>query len=207
MSVRCYGAGGGAVGLLMPVVTADKPPRITWRDWQPPGTPDPDELLSREAFIARLNDLAVNVSESDLRYWEGLGILPRGVRKRSNQVTRVYYPRWLMASVELLRTLQSFGWSLQEIGPRLRETAPKAIQVANETANTPLRTHRPGKPSISTRGDVVLLNWARVPAEESLSLKLARRYNADIVRVSFLTEQEGEEQLRKQIEVRTQGAS
>src|SRR4051794_3321613 len=130
MSVRVYGAGGGAIGLPMPPKATTKSPRITWRDWQPPGTPDPDELLSREALIARLNDLAVNVSESDLKYWEGLGILPRGVRKRSHQITRVYYPRWLMASVELLRRLQGFGWSLQEIAPRLRETAPKAIQVA-----------------------------------------------------------------------------
>src|SRR5215210_3834154 len=105
--VHICGAGGAAFGVSMPVKTAEttnnpKPQRITWRDWQPPGTPDPDGLMTREEFVSRLNDLAVDVDESDLRYWEGLGVLPRGVRKRRNKITRVYYPRWLMLSVQLL---------------------------------------------------------------------------------------------------------
>jgi DNA-binding transcriptional MerR regulator len=198
-----YSAGAGAFGLPMPAQTTVKQERITWRDWQPPGTPDPDELMTREEFVARLNDLAVDVAESDLRYWEGLGILPRGIRKRRNKVTRVYYPRWLMASVELLRTLQGFGWSLQDIAPRLRATAAEAVQVANETAGKPLRSGRPGRPSVSTRGDVVLLNWARKPAEEALLVKLARRYHADVVRVSFFALRDGEERLVFQQEIRS----
>ena len=219
MSVSVYGADVGALGLPMPAkpLKAEKPQRITWRDWQPQGTPDPDELMTREEFVARLNDLAVDVTKRDLVYWESLEVLPRGIRKRSNQITRVYYPRWLMASIELLRTLQSLGWSLEAIGPRLRGTAAEAIQVARETDDTPLRPSRPGQPAVSTRGDVVLLNWAQTLAEddrlaalssrtrarafETEITRLARHYGADVVRIAFLARHDGEERLLHQQEI------
>lgn len=178
--------------------TTSKKERVTWRDWQPPGTPDPDELLTREEFVARLNDLAIDVDATALRYWEGLGVLPRGVRKRVNKATYVFYPRWLMMSIELLRRLQAIGLSLEEIAPRLRETAPTAVQVANETAGKPLRVSRPGQPSVSTRGDVVLVNYARQLVEDTLLLKLAelaRFRDADSVRVTWLRHQDGEEKV------------
>lgn len=175
--------------------TTSKKERVTWRDWQPPGTPDPDELLTREELVARMKDLAINVSARDLIYWESLGILPRGVRVRRNNATYVVYPRWLMHSVELLRRLQAFGLSLEEIAPRLRETAARAVRIANETADKPLRVSRPGQPSMSTRGDVTLVNAARTPAEEALLLNLARLYDADAVRVTWLRQRDGEEQV------------
>lgn len=181
--------------------TSPKKERVTWRDWQPPGTPDPDELLTREELVARLNDLAIDITASDLRYWEGLGILPRGIRKRVGRATYVYYPRWLMMSIELLRRLQGYGWSLEKIAPRLRETVPMAMQIANETAGKPLRVSRPGQPSVSTRGDVVLVNYAREPAEASLFLDLARLYGADSLRVTWIRRQDGEEQVMREREV------
>jgi len=202
----------------MSAQTTDKPQRVTWRDWQPPGTPDPDELMTREEFVARLNDLAVDVDGNDLRYWEALGVLPRGVRKRRDKVTRVYYPRWLMQSVQLLRDLQGLGLSLEEIGPRLKAAAAEAVGVAKETENTPMRPGRPGRPSCSTRGDVTLLNWTRTitePARLELLMsdlvRLARRYEAitgnhpDLVRVSFVQLQDGTERELSKSELRNYG--
>jgi len=106
--------------------------RITWRDWQPPGTPDPDELLTRVEFVAGMNDLGIDVDVRALLYWERFGILPRGVRKRINKATYVFYPRWLMRSVARLRRLQAIGLSLDQIGPRLRELAADDCQMSDE---------------------------------------------------------------------------
>lgn len=105
--------------------------RITWRDWQLPGTPDPDELLTREEMVERLKNLGIPVAHTTLRYWELIGVLPRGVRMRRNKVTGVYFPRWLLISIVLLRRLQELGWSLQKIASRLRETAPDAIHITS----------------------------------------------------------------------------
>lgn len=190
--------------------TSSKKERVTWRDWQPPGTPDPDELLTREELVARMNDLAIDVDATDLRYWEGLGVLPRGVRKRIDKATYVFYPRWLMQSVELLRRLQAIGLSLEEIAPRLRETAADAVQVANETADKPLRVSRPGQPAVSTRGDVVLVNYARKLVEDTLLLKLtelARFYNADGVRVEWFSLNDGKKTVVRENEVLVMDAS
>ena len=189
------------------MTTTPSKERITWRDWQPPGTPDPDELLTREEFVARMNDLAIDVDATALRYWEGQGVLPRGVRKRIDKATYVFYPRWLMMSIELLRLLQGFGISLDEIAPCLRKTAPDAIRMANKTANRPLRPSRPGQPSVSTRGDVQLVNFAREPAEKFLFLKLARRYDADGMHVTWFTLREGKEHVVRERRVFISDAS
>ena len=94
--------------------------RETWLAWLPPGTATPAELLTRDELLARLGRWDVDASESDLRYWEYVGALPRPVRRWHRGATRAVYPSWYPALVRQLRALQRGGLRLEEIGPRLR---------------------------------------------------------------------------------------
>jgi len=145
--------------------------RITWRDWQPTGTPDPDELLTRVEFVSCMNDLGIDVDVRALLYWERLGTLPRGVRKRVNKATYVFYPRWLMRSVARLRRLQGSGMSLDQIGPRLREMAADDCQMSDEDLAW-----------VSTQRDRILDTIGRPGEAMTLdeAIDLARAANYDV---------------------------
>ncbi len=100
-----------------------KPKRETWQDWLPPGVPafTPDELMPRAEFLTELRNRGIDASESDLRYWEYVGALPRPIRRWHEGATRALYPRVAFDAVSTLRRLQRDGLPLEDIGARLRE--------------------------------------------------------------------------------------
>jgi DNA-binding transcriptional MerR regulator len=107
---------------------AAKPKRITWRDWMPEGSPEPQTLLTRDEFLARLNAQNVNVDESDLRYWEYSGILPRAIKKWHENANYVFYPRWMLQTVTLLRGLRDAGLPLRDIPHYLQQDTEDALR-------------------------------------------------------------------------------
>ena len=96
--------------------------RETWRDWQPAGAvePRPEELLTRDQVLAQLARGRVKLAESDLRYWEQRGALPRPVRRWHEGAVRAVYPPWILDLIRRLRRLQREGYPLAAIGPQLR---------------------------------------------------------------------------------------
>jgi DNA-binding transcriptional MerR regulator len=178
---RVYGA-NSPIGPTMPADGTETKKRETWLDWMPDGSEEPRELLSREAFIARLNALGVDVSESDLRFWEYHGVLPRAVKKWRDGANRVYYPRWMIQTVTLLRALQGVGLPLRDVVPHLKKTVADAISVV-ETIDQ--LGQRPDADTTGTAGDKLLRfraqKLARFVLMESLEPEikdLARRYEA-----------------------------
>jgi hypothetical protein len=132
--VTSYTAGTGAFGLPMSTNKATKPKKGTWKDWLPPGAPEPDVLLTRAQFLDRINQRGFDVSEGDIRFWEQRGILPGSVVRWDPEAKapRAYYPYWMIAPVILLREFQLDGMSLRDIAPRLRIVAEQAIQVSKD---------------------------------------------------------------------------
>ncbi len=110
---------------------AERPPatpkpahaKETWRDWLPPGAPEPPlaELLTRADILDWLDRRRLAVRENDLRFWEGRGVLPRPWRKWRDGAARALYPPWYPPLVRELRRLQRDGYPLADIGPLLRE--------------------------------------------------------------------------------------
>ena len=97
-----------------------KPTRETWRDWEPIGAPEPNELLTRDELLSRLQAEGVTVSADDLRNWQLAGVIPYGERRWHAGATRVLYPAWMVGTVRNLRRLQGEGYKLGQIGPQLR---------------------------------------------------------------------------------------
>jgi len=83
--------------------------------------------MTRDELIGRLIAVGVDVDEGDLRFWEYHGVLPRAVKKWHDGANRVFYPRWMIATVARLRALQDNGVPLRDIGHRLRADAAKDI--------------------------------------------------------------------------------
>ncbi len=96
----------------------------TWRNWLPEGTPEPDQLFTREEIVARATRRLVAgtqpIGVNDLRYWESIGILPRGVRRWRDGAPRALFPDWYGTLAREIRILQRSGYSLAEIKPRIR---------------------------------------------------------------------------------------
>ncbi len=91
----------------------------------------------------------VAASESDLRYWEYEGILPRAVRQWHEGAVRAIYPVWYLRLVRYLRQMQHEGLSLAEIGTRLRTLARvMLIYEANDPRSAELRKVAPPHASI-----------------------------------------------------------
>jgi len=198
-----YGAKVGALGRAMPTCAHHE----TWEDWKPPEAPEPKVLLDREELLARLNDLHIEASERDLKFWQGQGLIPRGTKKRVGRSTLAYYPRATLALIILLRDLQGLGLPLRDIRPYLKNHAAHAFQIAHDTEgptsgeSDPQPSQRP-----STRGDVILRNETRRAAKTAVLgllnpglVKLARQYEAltdehvSLVRVTFYARRDGSE--------------
>jgi hypothetical protein len=116
----------------MPATTGTKAAQETWLDLQRstlPGAPEPRHLLDRQAFLAKLDELDLDVDEGTLRSWEHHGVIPRAVRRWDPAVKarRAWYAPWVIALVVRLRELQANGLSLQELAPQLRAEATLAI--------------------------------------------------------------------------------
>jgi DNA-binding transcriptional MerR regulator len=112
----------------MPESTAKpaKPARLTWHDWMPPGSPPPEEM-SRVEFIDRLTAMYVDVRESDVRYWERTDVIPRPAKRWHDGTNHVYYPRFALFMIALLRALQGLDAPLRSITPRLKDAVPMAL--------------------------------------------------------------------------------
>ncbi len=96
--------------------------RETWIDWLPAGVAEPpaSELLLRSQVLAWLAARRMSVRESDLRYWEGRGVLPHPVRRWHEGAVRALYPAWYPLAVRVLFHLQAVGRPLAAIGQDLR---------------------------------------------------------------------------------------
>jgi hypothetical protein len=116
----------------MPAEMTDTTPQETWADWFP-DQEDGSALLSRESFLERLHARGIEAKESDLRYWEYEGILPRPMLRWDPEVKarRAYYPIWAMAAVFALRALQNEGRQLRDMGPILRAASAEAARDLN----------------------------------------------------------------------------
>jgi DNA-binding transcriptional MerR regulator len=101
-------------------------PRETWREWVP-DAPEPglEALYTRAGILAELARPATvpPVKESDLRFWERIGVLPQPIRKRRDGATRGLYPPWYAILVRRLRIFQQWGYTLAELPNRLRAEA------------------------------------------------------------------------------------
>jgi len=106
----------------MPTENGAKPE--TWRDWLPAGGPEPDRLYTRDQVLDLARGMRAEVSTSDIRYWEQVGVLPRPVRRWHEGAVRAVYPLLIAYLIKELRRLQRYeGLSLAEARPRLRTYA------------------------------------------------------------------------------------
>lgn len=112
--------------------TTENASQETWADWFP-GQDDASALLNRDAFLERLRVRGIEAKESDLRFWEYEGILPRPIRRWDPAVKarRVYYPIWGLTAVFALRALQREGRQLRDMRPILRSASEKAATEIN----------------------------------------------------------------------------
>lgn len=101
----------------------DKPQRENWREW----VPDASEprLITRGQVLDYLARLKTQppVTANDLRYWEGLGVLPQPIRRRHEGATRALYPLWYVPLVRQLRLFQLAGFTLDALPERMRAQA------------------------------------------------------------------------------------
>lgn len=105
--------------------TAEKtatPPKETWLDWQPDGSPMPD-LLSHDQLLDELRDRGTPLTSASFQHYRQRGVLPRPIRRRYEGVTQAVYPSWFIPAIEHLRQLQDQGKSLDEITPFMRAWA------------------------------------------------------------------------------------
>lgn len=103
--------------------TTSKPKRETWKDWIPEGADEPTQVYTRPELIKELRRANIEAKDSDLRYWEQIGLLPQAVRRWHNGATRTIYPEWYLYLIRRIRQLQAAGQSLDQIRPRLRRSA------------------------------------------------------------------------------------
>ncbi len=97
----------------------------TWRDWMRSGATEPG-LLTRSELLDALHARGIDAENSDLRFWEYEGVLPRPVRQWHHGAVRAVYPDWFVYLIAQLRGMQRAGFTLQEIAPKLRELAELA---------------------------------------------------------------------------------
>lgn len=111
----------------MPVIEEVRTNQETWRDWIGPDEPEPDRLYSRDELVGMANQWIrpplKTVKPRDLRLWEQLGILPRGIRRGHRGASRNVYPGWTADLARHVRRLQHQGYTLDEIKPRARTHA------------------------------------------------------------------------------------
>ncbi|MDP9470071.1 MAG: hypothetical protein M3Q71_05300 [Chloroflexota bacterium] len=121
--------------------------RRTWRDWLPPGTPEPDTLLTRTELLARLHAEGVDVSTHDLDNWQTAGIIPYGIRRRHEGATRTLYPKWMVDLIRYLRELQDEELPLPQISAILKvhaRASAGADAATQDDIATPSASAPPG---------------------------------------------------------------
>lgn len=116
-----YGADGGANGKTMPARTVSRSKHPTWRDYQEPGSPEP-ETFTRPQFVERLRTEGLDVSPRTLAYWESEGIIPRSVREWRDVAPQSVYPAWMLDVVRTVRGMQAEGATLEQIRDAIAAT-------------------------------------------------------------------------------------
>jgi DNA-binding transcriptional MerR regulator len=131
----------------MPSENGTKPKRETWRDWLPPGAPEP-ALLSRDELLGRLRAWRIEATERDLRFWEYEGVLPRSIRRSHGGAVRAVYPAWYANLVQRVRYLQREGYPLDQIRRRVRTYARYELGISphpEDALDQEIRRHRRGE--------------------------------------------------------------
>jgi len=116
-----------------------KTPRETWRDWELPGTAEPDELVTRDAIIAALRREHLTVTPDNFRDWQSAGVIPYGVNRWHDGAVRTLYPGWMLTVIRTVHELRAQGWKMPEVRDRVRavfrdRTAPFVVAVPTGTA-------------------------------------------------------------------------
>jgi DNA-binding transcriptional MerR regulator len=121
----------------------------TWKDWLGPDRPEPApaDLYSREQIAEMANHYvhprAKPVKPSDLRLWEQMGILPRGLRRGHQGAARNVYPAWVASLAREIRGYQYQGLPLEEIRPRIRAHALIMLGFGDSETDNEIRAAHP----------------------------------------------------------------
>ena len=106
-------------------------PKKTWRDWMPPGTPEPARLLTRDELAAKAAYYNIDVDVRDLRFWAKTGVLPYPVMRHHGGTMKGFYPERILYLIRLIRQFQSEGLTLDQIAPRIRQSAHNMFDTSD----------------------------------------------------------------------------
>jgi DNA-binding transcriptional MerR regulator len=125
---RVYGVGRDASGFDM---TQPRTLKESWAAWLPLDAPEPatDDLLSKDELIAELRSRGVVVSPRLLTFWQEANVLPAPFRRNVDGVSQARFPPAAVEVIVALRRLQATGYSLADIGERLRAAAKPLVQA------------------------------------------------------------------------------
>jgi len=111
----------------------------TWRDWLPPGHPEPP-LITRAELLDALAQRGIVATERNLRYWEAAGALPAPIRRAHHGGARAFYPSWYAEVIAAMpRPLTGRG-ALARLRPQLRARFEQVAQQASR-AGSARRSH------------------------------------------------------------------
>lgn len=116
-------------------------PKETWRDWFP-DAPEPDRLFTRDEVIELAARDGTEVTTSNIRYWEALGIIPRPIRRQHGDAVHALYPIWSAFLLREVRTFQREGYDLRQIKPRIRNIARLRYAYAQQDPEADNRQSR-----------------------------------------------------------------
>jgi len=94
----------------------------TWWSWFP--NERIEDGITLDEFLDELAGAGIpQVTAGRLASWQKIGVIPFPIRRWHNGATRALFPRRAISVIAELALLQGIGYSLQEIGPRLRGAA------------------------------------------------------------------------------------
>ncbi len=166
-----------------------------WHEWRAAGwlprsapAPAPEDLITRDQLLAKLERLGLKVNPRTLRHWEHEGVLPAPIRRRHRGATRALYPPWMVNLVWQLLAYRDEGFALAELPERMRHQA-RGLAVQRVLAGVPpdspfwsfLIEHYPRVigPYAAAFGDIPTADPTGYPFEPlSLPPELARELEA-----------------------------
>ena len=104
--------------------------RETWRDWLPPGHPEPP-LITRDELLETLARRGQAVGERTLQHWERVGALPSPIRRHHGRVSRALYPAWYTEVVAAMPRRGAGAGPLAQLRPLLRARFEQTAQQAS----------------------------------------------------------------------------
>ncbi len=101
-----------------------------WRRWRTDGwlpcdalPPAPEELITSDQLLAKMERLGPAVNRRTLRNWEHAGVLPAPIRRRWGGATRGLYPRWTVDLIWILMRHRDAGLRLADLPDLMRAEA------------------------------------------------------------------------------------